>query len=446
MSAIILYVTIGFVLTGLVALKPKRFWPLLIIVTVGTAGIMVGGKYTFLDEYLTACILFGGFLALSLGAVHLRKERENIWEQFHKWVFLLMVGYMIVQSLQGLMVLESLRKIRWVVYYGMLGITAFMVSNKGFPVPSRRKVSLIVSGSALVYLISYLLHGLLTETLRGISRFEVQPGEWSTTAYALFPLVIAIPSAIFLFGDRDYKYRLVGWATLIAGILAAFYYYSRTSWLVIFAFLFIALFKLGLRKVLLLLLCFLLVFGLYFGTGNRGELTRRANSFLGELSRSAQSIRFWDVSSRTDIDRKVHLQVGFISVAENWKTFLFGYGFRTHGIVISPYLKRLYEDHGLPQLAAKVKDDEGTEGFTALLVDTGWVGMLLLGMNFLFVAHKILIQKKNPNRIILLLSLFFAFLWLPVINMVDIMLFYLLIMPGGLLVQLSRHKMVEETS
>ncbi len=206
-----LVIVTGIVVLGVVALKPRLLWPILIMATVGTAGIMVGGKYTFLDEYLTGCVLFGGFLAVSVRAVHLRKERENVWGQFHKWVFLLMIGYMIVQSLQGLLVLESLRKIRWVVYYGMLGITVFVISNKGFPVPSRRKISLIVSGSVLVYLVSYLLHGLLTETLRGISRFEVQPGEWSTTAYALFPLVIAIPSAIFLFEDRNYTYRLVGW-------------------------------------------------------------------------------------------------------------------------------------------------------------------------------------------------------------------------------------------
>jgi len=57
----------------------------------------------------------------------------------------------------------------------------------------------------------------------------------------------------------------------------------------------------------------------------------------------------------------------------------------------------------------------------------------------LFVAGKIIIRKKNPYRLLLLLSLVFTFLWLPVINMVDIMLFYLLIMPKGLLLQLSQY-------
>jgi len=438
----ILFGAIGIFLLGIVALRPKLFWPALIIAAVGTAGLMMKG-YTFIDEYFIGCILLGGFMAMSLGAVTLRGCREDTWGYLHRWIFFLMIIYMIAQSFRGLIVLESLKKIRWVVYYGVLGIITFLISNKGFPVPSWRKTSLIVSGSTLAYLILYLSHGFFTETVRGISRFVVQPGEWSTTAYALFPLVIAIPTSIFLIRDRSYKYRWVGWATLIGAILAAFYYFSRVAWLVIFGFLFVSFFKLGFRRVFFFLLCFLLIFSLFFGIGSKTQLIEKGGGFFGELFRTVQSVRFWEDLTGIDIDRKVHFQVGFISIMEDWKSFLFGHGFRMHGLVISPYLKKLYGEKGFPALAASVREDESTEGFTALLVDTGLVGMLLLGMNFLFVARKIFCSKKSPNRIILLLSLLFTFLWLPVINMLDIMLFYLLIMPSGLLVQLSRYEPVE---
>lgn len=438
---LILYGIIGTILIGVVALKPRLFWPILIMVTVGTAGVMVGGKYTFLDEYLAGCILFGGFLAISMGATTLRKSQEDIWNQFHRWIFLLMVVYMIAQSFRGLIVLESLRKIRWVVYYGMWGIIAFIISKKGFPVPNARKLLLIISGSALVYLIIYLAHGVFTEVVRGISRFEVQPGEWSTSAYALFPLVITVPSAIFLIRDRSYKYRQVGWATLIVAILASFYYFSRVGSLVIFGFLFVSLFKMGFRRVIFLLLCFIFIFSLYFGVSSRTELAEGASSFFrGELLGSAQSILSRDLA-KVDVGRMAHLQSGFVSIMENWKSFLFGYGFRTHGFIIGSHLAEAYEDIGLTELAkrVKVKESVSTEGFSALLIDAGLVGMLFLGANFLFVARDILFKKKHPHRIILLLSLLFAFLWLLVINMVDIMLFYLMIMPNGLLLQLSRY-------
>ena len=433
-----LFGAIGILLLGVVALKPKLFWSALIMAAVGGAGFMIKG-YTFIDEYFIGCVLLGGLSSMSIGAVRLQKNKESIRDFLHRWIFFFLIAYMIIQSVRGILIWESLEKFRWVVYYGMLGLIVLMTTHKGFPVPSWRKISLIVSGSTLAYLILYLSHGLFTETVRGISRFEVQPGEWSTTAYALFPLVIAIPAAIFLINDRSYKYRWVGWTTLVAAILAALYYLSRVAWLVILAFLFISLFKLGFRKVIFFLLCFLLIFSLFFGVGSKIQLIEKGSGFFGELLRTVQSIRFWEGSTGIDIDRKVHLQVGFISIMEDWKSFLFGYGFRMNGLVISPHLKKLYEEKGFPELAAKVKDDEATEGFTALLVDTGMVGMLLLGTNFLFVAGKIIIRKKNPYRLLLLLSLVFTFLWLPVINMVDIMLFYLLIMPKGLLLQLSQY-------
>lgn len=438
MLQFVIYGIIGIILMGVVATKPKYFWPILVIVAVGTAGMMVGDRYTFLDEYLIGCILFGGLLTISMGVLTFQKSRENTWDHLHKWIFLLMIIYMIVQSLRGLIVLESLRKIRWIVYYGMLGIIMFMISNKGFPVPSNKKISLIVSSATLGYLIFYIAYGLFSEIVNGISRWELQCVEWGTTAYSLFPLVIAIPAAIFLLKDRNRVYQRVGLATLIIAALAAFYYNSRVSWLVIFGFLFVCLFKLGIRKVILIIFSFLIIFSLYFGISNRVELVKETSSFFGELSRTTRSIYFWDVSAKTDIDRKTHLKVGLISITENWKTLLFGYGFRVNGLIIGSHLIRLYTQYNLPQLAAKVKDDEGTEGFTALLVDTGVVGIMLLVINFLFVTHKIFVQKRNPNRNLLLLSLIFAFLWLTVINMVDIMLFYFLIMPNGLVVQLSQ--------
>lgn len=434
----IAYIAIGIILLVAVALKPRLFWPALIVAAVFAAGLSIRG-YTIFDEYFIGCVLAGGLLSISVGATHLYRRKEDIWEYLHRWIFYLFVIYMVVESVRGMLILESVEKSRWVVFYGMLGIIAFVVSKKGFPVPNARKVSLIVSASATIYLIVYLLHGFLfTEVFRGISRFAIQPGEWSTTAYALFPLVVAIPAAIYLIQDKNHQYRWIGWATLILAILAAFYYLSRVSWLVIFGFLFISLFKLGIRRVVLLIICFLLIFSLLFGITGKAALTERGRAFFGELWGTVEAIQISKPAH--DIERQAHWQVGFVSISENWGTFLFGYGFRTHGWVISPQLKKLFEEKGRPDLAAKVRDDQSTEGFTALLVDTGLVGILLLGMNFLLTARKVFIQKKNPNRTLLLLCILFAFLWLPVINMLDIMLFYLLIMPQGLLYQLSEYK------
>ena len=77
-------------------------------------------------------------------------------------------------------------------------------------------------------------------------------------------------------------------------------------------------------------------------------------------------------------------------------------------------------------------------GFPALLIDTGWLGILLLIMNFLFVAYEIFsYNKRRFTTYLLWCSLSVTFLWLLVSNIQDIMLFYLMIMPGGLLALLS---------
>ncbi len=169
----------------------------------------------------------------------------------------------------------------------------------------------------------------------------------------------------------------------------------------------------------------MLIFSLFFGVGNRAKFIGRAGDFYREIVEVVENI--WvPLEQKHDIDRIIHIQVGFISISESWENFFFGYGLRTSGFIISSHLKRSLEEHGLFHLAAEVKDDVSTEGFTALLVDTGLFGIFLLGMNFLFTARKVIIQRENPYRIFLLLSLILTFFWLFLNNLLEIVLFYFL--------------------
>ncbi len=446
------YIVSGLIIMVIVAIKPRLFWPILIFVAVATAGLMMQGKYTFVDEYLMGCVLLGGLLAISMGKITFRKSQENIWTYVHRWVFLLMIIYMIIQSFLGIILLESIGKIHWVVYYGMLGMFSFFISKKGFPVPSDKKISLIISLGTLLYFSLYVVYGVAAEAIRGINRWDMQGIEWTGSAYAMFPLVIAMPAAFFLLKYTRHFHRWIGWISLIVMIVTAFYYESRVAWLAILAFLFFSLPMIGFRRVISLGLIFLLITTLFFWFGNITSATK-VDNFFSVLFKNAQA--FWAPQESGNLDRHVHMRVAFISTRGNWKNFLFGYGFRMHGFIIEPYLKKLmiYErikgeispEYDIvdvltePNISyASTEDNVSTEGFTALVVDTGLVGLLLLGLNFLCVAFKIFGQKNNPKRILLLLSLFIMFLWLFVANILDIMLFYLMIMPSGLLIQLSQ--------
>jgi len=396
---------------------------------------------TYVDEFLVGCLLFGIFLAIMVGPGTSRKIPATTLSRLSEWVFLLMVLYMLVQSWRGMLVLESLQKIRWVVYYLMIGALSFIISFKNFPVPSGRNISLIVSSSTLLYLVLYVGHGLISEIFFGINRYDLQLIYWGTSAYALFPVAIGIPSALLLLQDEKKLYNWLGWATLIAGIIAAFYYDSRVSLLSIAVFLITFIPRLGFRKVVKfsLIFAFIMVFGFSFLLPNYYKnVDNLKHDFLG-LTETIQNPN----KSNMDMDRLVMLQSAFKSVTENWETFFFGYGFRTYGYIISPKMRELYYSQHRPEMARNTKEDPGAETFTALVVDTGFVGFLLWTICFLLIAWRIFIQRGNPGRMILLSSLSIIFLWSLVIYYLDIILLYFAIMPSGLLIQLSRYRTEE---
>ncbi len=193
----------GLIIIAMVVLKPKLFWPILIFVLVGTAGLMIRG-YCFTDEYVVGCLLLGALIVLA------KRKKINFPKIHfaHRWVFLLLIVYMVLQSFYGLVLWQDWRITRWILYYGMLGMLLFVIPKKDFPVPHPKQIALIITGSALFYFSSYLIYGLFCENVRGIGRFAMQGAEWSGSAYAVFPLVIAIPAAIILLNQRS-RYQFV---------------------------------------------------------------------------------------------------------------------------------------------------------------------------------------------------------------------------------------------
>jgi hypothetical protein len=423
----------GIIILMAVALKPKLFWPLLIFVAVGTAGLMVQG-YCLIDEYFIMCVLLGALLVISISGIQLQKKQGDIWVQLHRLTFFLMIIYMFVQSVRGVFLWEDWRIIRWVGYYIMLGITAFIISKKGFPIPSIRNISLSVASSTLLYFSFYLTHGLYYEKFKGISRFAMQSIEWSGSSYSTFPLVVAMPVVIFLirYGTRIEKY--FGWFVLGIASVMGYYYLSRISAIIIITFLIAQVLTLRVRKTTFLIFLLILVFiCVYLVQDNKWEPIEKTVNYFGSLVESAQFLFLPRIS---DVGRYVHTKVAFIAIKENLKTLLFGYGVHSSHYVLGPYLRELFSQC---QPNVEVKAIVRTTGFTALFVETGIIGIMLLVLNFIFIVYEVLKLKHNPNRIFLLLAVFFTFIWLFVSNIQDIMLFYLLIMPSGLFIQLNKY-------
>jgi len=197
---------------------------------------------------------------------------------------------------------------------------------------------------------------------------------------------------------------------------------------------------LGIKRLtgVLILSCFIFSVFLSFIWAGERDLDYMINDILLSGSAAYQDNEGPDsVGPGRDIDRWLHIQVAFTAVNENWITLLFGHGYRSSGMVISTHLYELYRVF-LPDKAMYVRDDESTEAFTAFLVETGLIGYMLLLLNFICVGLQIFREKNNPYRFVLLGSLCLLFLWMVVINILDITLFFMAIMPSGLLVLLAR--------
>jgi len=413
---------------------------MLIAVAVGTCGLMFQ-SLTFTDEILSGSILLGFILAMTVRKNLLLRINESKLDGFHRIIFIVFIAYVIIEGMRGLLILESLRKIRWIVYYGMIGVIAFVVSRNRCPFASRVKISLLIAIAALVYFSAYLFYGIFSEIFRGVHRYELQNLEWAGTTAAMFPLVAAMPAIFILLREKRRLYGWIAWITLTIAMVAAFYYESRVAWLVMLLFMTLSFRIVGLRKFVIFLFIFLVVMNMfiYFIWPEWYTLDLYLEGVFASLFNAHNA------TESHDLFRKVQLRVAFPAICTNVRTFLFGHGLRAAADVIGIHSARLYAKYAPFDLegAYTARWYGSTEGFTAIVVETGVVGLLLLCMNFLCMLRKILFQKDRHLRTILILSLGVTFLWLFVANMFDAVLFFLMIMPSGLLLQLSGEKSAE---
>ena len=161
--------------------------------------------------------------------------------------------------------------------------------------------------------------------------------------------------------------------------------------------------------------------------------------FFEEIFSSMQML--WSPSER-DLPRQKHTMAAFLRITDNVVTFFVGDGIYSHKRTIIPYMEKAYEN--VPGVIITIKSQElrdddfvRTTAFSALLIDTGVIGMLSLILIFIFTAYKV-ISQKGPYRAVLLTTLLLTFAWQFGINMTGLVLFYLLFMPCGIVEQLSK--------
>ncbi len=423
----------------LVAKKPKLFWPILIVGNIVGNGPRLFG-HIFWDELITGAVILGTLVRIKISGKLLRGMNDRTG------FFLVWVGYMVMESIIGVIVNDDLRIIKWILYYLMLGMLVCLTSKNGerFPFPSKRSLSVLVLITTVIYCSAYIMHGMIFEILFGVpglgrfmDQFMTEGFLWSGSAIAVFPMLLAMPVAIFAISDASRKVRILAMVSILMMMTVAFYYDSRISWVVIFSILLASFRRIRFAKVVPIVLIFSTVF-----VFNMPAPREQVGEFFSTIFETTQAL--WS-PGEGDITRQLQFKAGFLRLSDNPKTFFIGDGIYSHRSTIIPHmeeLNRLYlpEQIFIQPGHKETYDDTlifRTTAFTALIVDTGIIGMMLLTLNFIFMACRV-VMSKTSDRIMYLTMILLAYMWLTVNNISDVILLYLLNMPNGIIEQLSQ--------
>lgn len=449
LGAIAAFIITGILLMVAVMLRPSLFWPLLIATATATSGMFVLG-FPIFDEWLAGCIAIGGATAAMNGHVPPLAHRvQRLWIP----LFLLFILYLLLQSIVGLLLYQNLKAVRFILIFVVVFSIALLLSNYRFPQPTSRSISLIVAASGATYLILYILHGFLFRDLVYVYNMDGVGG--AGAAYALFPVVVAVPAAILLLHYESGRLRLLAWLTIVLACLVSILGDSRAGFMSIIVSLMIAVLAVGFKPALKLCLSVLLVLTIIgtlmlsnpYYVRNIYEEIRAAL----QVQEGVMTIEYFGKNvevSRGDTAR-VNLTVAAINtIMDNPVLLLFGaglYGYWSNAGTYYDELTTRYGARGTLQNYASVLGRSRLEparppAWPALIVETGVVGVLLMLANTFAAVSKTIFRKSPSGTTVLLRSkllivapFFSTLLWGVFGEIQDNTLFYLMLMPFGLI-------------
>ena len=474
----LILVIIGPILAGLIVFKPGWFWSILISTLIISFGVMFQG-YALLDEYYAGWMVVGAVIAWGMGRVKWKGGRAC---SFHEILFILLVSYLIIESIRGLVTLQDWRLLRYVIYFSLIGLISLTLGRLDFPIPTFKQILLVITGSGFAYLALYLAHGVYFEQTLGIGRlgkFAMQGNYWSGSAYAMFFLSVSTPAAVLLYGDRSRNLRAIGLAFLVTAIIVASYFDSRIGLSCLIFFLAVAaIIQVSLKKIatsgifLVMIICAYFLWAIpidivlariiIFTDTLKTSLSShggginvfndhwRPSNFIANLIaissglleavNSFKDSMLFIVDPRgSDVDRSQQL---LASLSHLWQhlsqgdiiRFFFGDGMYQHRQTLIPDLVKL----GAPISTSGLVRPTGIALF---LTDMGLIGFILLAGNFIATAYAIHVMARGASvgkTVLWYMTLLFAFIWIFISNIFDICLFFFIIMPSGLLIQLVR--------
>jgi hypothetical protein len=422
---------------------PELFWTYLIIGLVFTSPFMVGG-YTWYDEFYAA-----GFLLTNLS------KNIRVSAKVSHIVFVLFCIYMLFQSFRGIAffsdygLVEAITKTRWIFFFIIIYLVFAKSASAKLNSVFDKDLPYKLTKAGLIFNFIYLSFGLIAIHITGstaftqaamlsdVYRIGTSPllAIFGSTGYVVSVYIVFIPAALITIKNDPPARGNIGWLTLALSLMTQMLYNSRSGMLIILIFLGLFVFQYSLRRrVVTGVLSFIpliglaLLFQVFF---NETSIESIFTNLMNTLHLSDAASYRPDLQ---DIDRRVWNASAILALSDNAFNFLFGWGLRTSGYIVAPYVYDLF----LEALGSAIyHEDVGTPGFAALAVDSGTLGLFLIAAILIFCLVKIY-RTSGKIELFLLFAPFAFFLQLFVMNIFDVLPFYLAIMPCGLYFALAK--------
>ena len=422
------YIIIGIYFFLKILKNPRNFLNLFFFSIIIGSGPMIAG-HALLDEYLISMLLIGSFLKIMLVPSQgvIKKSTSFNYSTIHKLFFYLLVFYLFFSCIRGMVVLGDFRMFRWIIFFINLGLISFILNNYRFSI-NRQQVIKIIFYLSNVYFIIYFLFGLFFEIFLGVNKYDIQGNVWIGTATAALPIILYSISFILFcdeFKTQNIKLKLLLSIIIIFSISS--YYDSRSSIIILIFTIIYYFFILFRNKINLILslpfICIFIILVLFNSSSIRHSVVKYLPYDLDNYEFSIPK----KIYGETDKGRIISIKAAHLTINNSPLNFIFGGGWYTARYSIIDAVNKLRYKSGFDYYEGQVYQPSA---FNAILVDTGFIGLILFLINLLLSV--ITIFKCNTKRKFYLSLTLSSIMFFSVIgNFTPLLLSFILIMPNS---------------
>ena len=441
--AIIPFLVTGMMFFLYILQKPLMFWPVLVGATVLTSGIFVL-RFPIFDAWLAGMIVLGGIVSIINGSIPRKQLQQRDWVLLF-FIFLL---HLFILSIIGLFVYDNIKAIRFSIIFSIIIAILYMVAQYDFPRLNHSQITRLIAYMGLFYYLLYLVHGLVFYQYVYTRGIWAGIGGFVGAGAQTVINIVAAPAAFILIFQEKGKHKFLGWTVLVLAIIVTSLADARGGMLAILLATLGVFFTYGFSrtiKVFLFVGVITVIIGtVFFGRTQRiFELSEDIFSSVN-IARGHQVYEYYGRhvhAGKGDAGRFLLVRSGIEALLnENPFQSIFGSGTYGYYPVAGSYFKSVASEYGIedtfPTSGAFGKEPPRPPALGAMIVEAGFLGLALILLCLAVVIRVTMFGtglSLRRNNILIAIPLFSAMLWTYFGESQNIIMFYLLIMPYGII-------------